>query len=89
MSSHETCQRKRLGLISVSRPATACAAALSSMILANFCAHFPFAVFLVLSRDGGTAVLNPAYKALIGSVIFPTREIAVSEHIGRLGDLHF
>ncbi len=35
-------------------------------------------IFMALAPDDD--ILNPTYKALIGSVVFPTRETAISEH---------
>ncbi len=57
---------------------------ISCIYLIHNCWHFfgnySLAFFLAVLQDGDVPLLNPAYKALIGSVVFPTRKTALHEH---------
>lgn len=60
---------------------TSCTAVLmSSTPFPHFHGIFSVAVFLALAQKDDVPVLNPGYKALTGSVVFPTWETAASEH---------
>lgn len=37
-------------------------------------------IVMALAQDDDIPSLNPTYKALIGSAVFPSRETASSEH---------